>query len=72
MIRASLLPLVLVPFWLCCVVANANSGEPVPGQSGSKADRPPRKVIVATTIYGPYGKYPGLEGRLVELTWPGP
>ena len=67
MIRASVLPLVFVPLWLCCVVANANAGEPVPGQSGSKADRPPRKVIVGTTVFGPYGKYPGLEERLDEL-----
>jgi len=67
MIHASLLPLALVPLWLCCVVANANSGEPVPGQNSSKADRPPRKVIVGTTVFGPYGKYPGLEERLDEL-----
>ena len=33
----------------------------------SKADRPPRKVIVGTTIFGPYGKYPGLKERLDEL-----
>jgi len=67
MIRASLLPLALVPLWLSCAVVNAHAGEPVPGQSGSKADRPPRKVIVGTTIFGPYGKYPGLEKRLGEL-----
>ena len=61
MIRASLLPLALVPLWLSCVVVNAKAVEPVPGQNSSKADRPPRKVIVGTTVFGPYGKYPGLE-----------
>jgi hypothetical protein len=67
MIRASLLPLALVPLWLSCVVVNAKAVEPVPGQNSSKADRPPRKVIVGTTVFGPYGKYPGLEERLDEL-----
>jgi predicted amidohydrolase len=32
--------------------------------SKSKADRPPRKVVVGTVVYGPYGKYSGLEERL--------
>ena len=67
MIRASLLPLALVPLCLSCVVVNAKAVEPVPGQNSSKADRPPRKVIVGTTVFGPYGKYPGLEERLDEL-----
>ena len=67
MIRAPLLPLALVPLWLSCVVVNANAGEPVAGQYGSKADRPPRKVIVGTTVFGPFGKYPGLAERLDEL-----
>jgi len=67
MIGASLLPLALVPLWLSCVVVNAKAAEPVPGQNSSKADRPPRKVIVGTTVFGPYGKYPGLEERLDEL-----
>jgi predicted amidohydrolase len=38
------------------------------GASKSKADRPPRKVIVGTVIYGPYGKYPGLDERLKVLS----
>lgn len=33
----------------------------------AKADRPCRKVVVGTAIFGPYGKYPGLEARLEEL-----
>lgn len=32
-----------------------------------KADAPPRKVVVGTAIYGPYGEYPGLERRLEVL-----
>ncbi len=67
MIRALLLPLALVPLWLSCVVVNAKAGEPLPVQSGSKADRPPRKVIVGSTVFGPFGKYPGLAERLDEL-----
>src|SRR5262249_55411174 len=34
----------------------------------SKADRPPRKVLVGTVIFGPYGKYPGLDERLKVLS----
>ncbi len=36
--------------------------------SKSRADRPPRKVVVGTVIFGPYGKYPGLEERLKVLS----
>jgi predicted amidohydrolase len=35
---------------------------------GPKADRPPRKVIVGTAIFGPYGNYGGLDERLRVLT----
>ncbi|MFH1567787.1 MAG: carbon-nitrogen hydrolase family protein [Gemmatimonadota bacterium] len=31
------------------------------------ADRNPRKVIVATAMFGPYGRWPGLGRRLAEL-----
>ena len=30
-------------------------------------ERPPRKVIIGTVIFGPYGSYPGLERRLEVL-----
>ena len=40
------------------------SAAPVPQ---AKGDRLPRKVVVGTAIFGPYGKYPGLEGRLKVL-----
>lgn len=33
----------------------------------SRADTPPRKVLVGTAIFGPYGDYPGLDPRLNEL-----
>ncbi len=36
--------------------------------SKSKDDHPPRKVVVGTIIYGPYGKYPGLDDRLKVLS----
>ena len=35
-----------------------------PGERRSKAGNPPRKVVVGTAIFGPYGKYPGLDERL--------
>jgi predicted amidohydrolase len=35
---------------------------------GPKANRPPRKMVIGTAIYGPYGKYPGLDERLKVLT----
>jgi predicted amidohydrolase len=31
------------------------------------ADRAPRKVVIGTAIFGPYGEYPGLEQRLAVL-----
>ncbi len=43
--------------------AKSDSKEKTAPTHESKADRPPRKVVVGTTTYGPYGKYPGLEGR---------
>src|SRR5262249_25023563 len=46
--------------------------KPVPsrdskGPTEAKDDTPPRKVVVGTAIFGPYGKYPGLEARLEVL-----
>jgi beta-ureidopropionase len=35
---------------------------------GLKADRAPRKVLVGTAIFGPYGRYDGLDERLRVLT----
>src|SRR5262249_51744646 len=52
------------------LVAPAVAGEPGPDPRAgdpSKADRPPRKVVVGTVIFGPYGAYPGLDERLKVL-----
>src|SRR4051812_14727277 len=43
------------------------SGADPPGGRPSRADRPPRKVVVGTAIFGPYGTYPGLDERLGVL-----
>jgi predicted amidohydrolase len=39
-----------------------------PPHPASKADRAPRKVIVGTVIFGPYGTYNGLDQRMKELS----
>src|SRR5258708_2862830 len=49
------------------MVAESQAGPPPPGDRISKADRPPRKVVVGTVIFGPSGKYPGLDERLEVL-----
>ncbi len=38
-----------------------------PGGRPPKADQPPRKVVVGTAIFAPYGKYSGLDERLAVL-----
>src|SRR5687767_3699201 len=43
------------------------SGAGPPGGGPSRAARPPRKVVVGTAIFGPYGTYPGLDERLRVL-----
>src|SRR4051794_18762855 len=68
MIRLIRLSLALAATALFCMLATATAAEdPVPGNPGVRADQPPRKVGVATMIYGPYGSYPGLDARLKEL-----
>jgi predicted amidohydrolase len=39
-----------------------------PERAGAKAERPPRKVVVGTVIFGPFGAYPGLDERLRTLS----
>jgi predicted amidohydrolase/acetyl esterase/lipase len=39
----------------------------VPGNKRASHDRPPRKVIVGTTMTRWYGDYPGLGGRLEQM-----
>jgi predicted amidohydrolase len=48
---------------------NARGGERSASvQRISKADHPPRKVVVGTIVYGPYGDYDGLEKRIKVLS----
>jgi predicted amidohydrolase len=56
--------------WACVVHGGSTPGEEPPASShpATKADRPPRKVVVGTVIFGPYGKYNGLEERIKELS----
>jgi len=60
--------------WLVVVSAclphgrSAQAGDsPAAPQRASKADHPPRKVVVGTVTYGPYGEYHGLEERIKVL-----
>jgi len=49
--------------------ARAQGGDPVVlSHRASKADHPPRKVVVGNVIYGPYGDYHGLEERIKVLS----
>lgn len=66
MIRAIRFPTALAAILTLCLFAVAE--EPVPSNPGARAEYPPRKVVVATIIFGPYGKYPGLDARLKELS----
>ncbi len=54
--------------WLAITVAPVLGGDEAPSATASKIDRSPRKVVVGTAIFGPYGRYPGLEERLKVLT----
>lgn len=53
----------LVAVSLAAVPGSENQTKPI-----SKLDQPPRKVVVGTVIYGPYGRYSGLEERLKVLS----
>src|SRR5262249_15821018 len=63
------------PRWLAGVCALlivqslAAGGEPsTPARARSSANQPPRKVLVGTVIFGPYGRYEGLGQRMKELS----
>jgi predicted amidohydrolase len=48
---------------------SAPGGEPsAPARPATSANRPPRKVIIGTVIFGPYDKYDGLEERIKILS----
>jgi predicted amidohydrolase len=60
----------LVALSECAVTTAAARGEePIsPGRRAPKSDHPPRKVVVGTIVYGPYGEYHGLEERVQVLS----
>src|SRR4051812_1993593 len=45
-----------------------SGGKPPEDRIGPKASRPPRKVVIGTAVFGPYGTYPGFDERLREIT----
>jgi predicted amidohydrolase len=62
------------PAWfiglVSCLVGTMMEGETQacsPSGRPSKAGTAPRKVVVGTAIFGPYGNYPGLDDRLKVL-----
>jgi predicted amidohydrolase len=49
--------------------AAVRGGEPIsPARRAPRSDHPPRKVVVGTVIYGPYGEYRGLDERIEVLS----
>jgi predicted amidohydrolase len=53
---------------LMCPAHCASAGEPEARRNATaRPDRPPRKVIVGTTMTPWYGDYPGLSGRLEQM-----
>lgn len=59
---------ILVLIALTCLDPQARTEEPRASASGlPRHDRPPRKVIVGTTMTRWYGNYPGLDGRLEQM-----
>ncbi len=47
---------------------NAGDEPSAPARPPSRANLPPRKVVIGTVIFGPYGKYTGLQERMKELS----
>ncbi len=60
--------MVLIGAWLMCTADGALSNEPESAASSqANYDRPPRKVIVGTTMTPWYSDYPGLNERLQQI-----
>ncbi len=60
--------LIAMSLGLVCLAAGVQAKEPESDASRrSIHDRPPRKVIVGTTMTRWYSDYPGLEGRLKQI-----
>ncbi len=62
-------------FYSSLLDVRSASGTSLPEASPLRSARPattalgpPRKVVVGTVIFGPYGNYPGLEERMKELS----
>src|SRR5262249_58170586 len=54
---------------LLMVQSLAAGGEPSSqARARSSANQPPRKVLIGTVIFGPYGRYEGLGQRMKELS----
>ncbi|HKS97853.1 MAG TPA: hypothetical protein VJV74_17185, partial [Terriglobia bacterium] len=56
----------LTAWFLGFLIALPAAGADIPVKSTS--DQPPRKVVVGTVMQPFWGKYPGLEKRLEQLT----
>ncbi len=65
--RRQLLLTTLVAACLCGVLVSKGTEQTERARTTPRAERPPRKVVVGTAVFGPYGEYPGLEERLREL-----
>lgn len=60
--------IVVIGVWLTCVSERTLGEEPKPKASDQAVhDRPPRKVIVGTTMTRWYSDYPGLKQRLQQI-----
>jgi predicted amidohydrolase len=59
--------LLVVGFSFASAVSVRHADAGSPPSRASRADNPPRKVVVGTVIFGTYGKYPGLDERLKQL-----
>lgn len=58
----------IVSVSVCLTFACVRADEPSRAKPAEKANRPPRKVVVGTAVYGPYGKYPGVDERMKVLS----
>ena len=68
MIRVSRAILTVSAILGCSLLTSVRADDAARAHVGAKADRAPRKVVVGTAIYGPYGTYPGIDERMKELS----
>src|SRR5262245_6235850 len=59
--------LVLIAAFVCQATAAPAGAPEAKGAGQARHDRPPRKVIVGTTMTRWYSDYPGLDGRLGQM-----